>query len=72
MRQRNQLDVAWTRYQRRPITMWTYFGYDIQFMRPVTRHRVVKATVGYPIQALRTLAQIVRHKPDFLWIQAPP
>ncbi|MGU3541080.1 glycosyltransferase [Methylobacterium sp. A54F] len=41
-------------------------------MRPVTRHRVVKATVGYPIQALRTLAQIVRHKPDVLWIQAPP
>lgn len=68
-----QLFVAWTRFQRRPVTMREHFGYDLRFLPAMTINgSVYKAVLSYPMQALKTVRLILREKPDVLWIQSPP
>lgn len=66
------LYVAWIRYQRRPISMRQYFGYEIVFLPPIARGRLAKGVLSYPVQAAWTLFQVLTRRPDVLWIQAPP
>jgi glycosyltransferase involved in cell wall biosynthesis len=66
------LYIAWTRYQRRPISMQQDFGYELVFMPPVARGRLAKGALSYPVQTIRTLSLVLQRRPDVLWIQAPP
>jgi glycosyltransferase involved in cell wall biosynthesis len=70
VRARRHLYIAWVRFQRRPLSMRDYVGYDLVHIPPATR-RWAKP-LGYAQQAWRTLAAIRRHRPDVLWFQSPP
>lgn len=68
--ERKHLYIAWVRFQRRPLSMGEFVGYELVHIPPATK-RAAKP-FGYLMQAVRTIAAVRRHRPDVLWFQSPP
>lgn len=65
--------IAWTRYQRRPVSMQREFDYELFFLTALPGSvGLRKALFSYPVQAYRTLQLILKLRPDLIWVQLPP
>ena len=66
-----QIFIAWEPYQRRPDSMQDFFGYELHFISTPFRSKPLRI-VDYLIKAVRTLALLLRKRPDVVWIQIAP
>lgn len=63
--------LAWTRFQRRQVSMAGSLGFDVIFFPLSLRWRWLKP-LEYLLKALQTLAFLLRCNPEEIWVQVPP
>jgi hypothetical protein len=68
---KRHLYVAWVRFQRRPLSMQSYVGYELVHFPPPFQKRWAKP-FGYLVQAAQTVWLVASRRPDVLWFQSPP
>lgn len=66
-----QLYLCWNDYQRRPDSMRSTVGYELRFIPPPFRSRLLKP-FGYVWQSIASLWAVARFRPGVLWLQLPP
>lgn len=66
-----QLFVAWVPFQRRSLSMQSYFKYELYFISISFQNKYLRV-VEYLYKALKTLLILLFHCPDIFWIQLPP
>lgn len=66
-----QLFLAWVPFQRRAVTMESYFGYDLRHISLSYKHKLLRPW-EYVIKAWQSLGLMLRQKPEILWVQMPP
>jgi glycosyltransferase involved in cell wall biosynthesis len=62
---------AWTKFQRRAVSMQDYFGYDLRFIQTSIRNKYLKPA-DYIVKGLITVFLLLKHRPNIVWIQLPP
>jgi len=67
----NHLFIAWVPFQRRSISMQSYFEYELVFITFSSKYRWIRP-FEYLFKALKTLVLLFAHRPDVCWIQLPP
>lgn len=63
--------LAWTRFQRRQISMAPSLGLKVRFFPASFRGRALKP-LEYASKALQTIAFCLTNRPDEIWVQLPP
>lgn len=66
-----QLFLAWVPFQRRAVTMESYFGYDLRHISLSFKHKLLRPW-EYVIKAWQSLGLMLRQRPKILWVQMPP
>ncbi|MBU7583975.1 MAG: glycosyltransferase [Nostoc sp. TH1S01] len=66
-----QLFIAWVPFQRRPLSMQSYFGYEIEFLSFAFNTRLLRP-LEYLLKAWKTLNLFIRQQPHVIWVQLPP
>lgn len=62
---------AWIKFQRRAISMQSYFDYDCKHITSSFKHKYLK-TLDYVTKSIKTLRILCKNKPKVIWIQLPP
>lgn len=70
MKNKNQF-YAWVSFQRRPVSMLPYFGYELTFLKNSVQGKWFRP-FDYIIKGIRTGYNLLKNKPEILWIQLPP
>ena len=65
-----QMFVAWVRFQRRQVSMRSYFGFELVFL-PIPEISRLAKPVFYFLRTLQTLALLAYTRPDVVWVQLP-
>jgi hypothetical protein len=63
--------LAWTRFQRRQVSMSDSLGFEVKFFRLSFSIRWLKP-FEYLIKSVQTLVFLFQCKPEEIWIQVPP
>jgi hypothetical protein len=66
-----QLFLAWVAFQRRAVTMQSYFGYDLHHINLSFKRKWLRP-FEYLVKAWQSLALMLRDRPEILWVQMPP
>ncbi|RUT05575.1 hypothetical protein DSM106972_035820 [Dulcicalothrix desertica PCC 7102] len=66
-----QLFIAWVPFQRRSISMKSYFGYELQFLSFAFKSRFLRP-LEYAFKAWKTLTLFLHQHPQVIWVQLPP
>ncbi len=66
-----QLYFAMVNFQRRADSMRSFFGYQLEYVPPLTRAKWTKP-FGYVVQCARMLNLVLKEQPDIVWLQLPP
>ncbi len=66
-----QLFIAWVPFQRRSISMKSYFGYDLEFLSFAFKNRLLRP-LEYILKAWKTLKLFLLQRPQTIWVQLPP
>jgi len=66
-----QLYVVWLAFQRRPASMQSYFGYELEFLPSASTRRFVRF-LGYLAKGWKTLVLFWREQPQVIWLQLAP
>lgn len=66
-----QLFIAWVPFQRRSISMKSYFGYDLEFLSLSFKNRILRP-LEYIIKTWKTLHLFLQLQPKTIWVQLPP
>jgi hypothetical protein len=69
--QDRQLFVIWWRFQRRPETLATYFGFKIEYVRSGFSSKILRG-LDYLVNSVKTIRLLHRNRPEVVWIQVPP
>lgn len=70
MMSKKQIFISWAKFQRRNVSMASYFGFELVFIgSDSTRRRLL---VEYVKKFFATLFTLFRQSPDVVWIQLPP
>jgi hypothetical protein len=67
----HHLYIVWRKFQRRPLSMQSFFGYRVAFLRLSFSSKYLRP-LEYFWKALQTLLICFQKKPQILWIQLPP
>ncbi|TBO43329.1 glycosyltransferase [Pedobacter kyonggii] len=70
MKNKNQF-FAWVSFQRRPVSMQSYFGYNLEFIKTSIKDKWLKP-FDYIAKGMQTSYSLLKNKPEILWIQLPP
>jgi len=62
---------AWVSFQRRPVSMQSDFGYDLKFLKNTSKSKLLKP-IDYLLKGSRTVYNLIKDRPNELWIQLPP
>lgn len=62
---------AWIRFQRRAVSMKSYFNYDCEHITSSLKNRYLKI-LDYTIKSIKTLRLLYQNKPKVVWVQLPP
>lgn len=66
-----QLFLAWVRFQRRAVTMQSYFDYDLYHINLSFKQKFLRP-FEYVIKAWQSLGLMLRQRPEIIWVQMPP
>jgi glycosyltransferase involved in cell wall biosynthesis len=66
-----KLFVAWVPFQRRSVSLKSYFGYDLEFLSFAFKNRLLRP-LEYILKAWKMLVLFLRQRPQVIWIQLPP
>ncbi|HEY9657111.1 MAG TPA: hypothetical protein V6C65_01510 [Allocoleopsis sp.] len=66
-----QVFVAWVPFQRRSVSMQSYFGYELRFLSFAFKNRLLRP-LEYLIKGWQTLALLIDRQPQVVWVQLPP
>lgn len=66
-----QLFIAWIVFHRRPVSMQSHFGYEIEFLTFAFHNRYWRP-LEYLIKSYTTLGLLLRKQPQTIWIQLAP
>lgn len=66
-----QLFIAWVPFQRRSISMKSYFKYELRFLSFAFKSRLLRP-LEYVLKGLQTLLLFLSQRPQIIWIQLPP
>lgn len=66
-----QLFLAWVPFQRRAVTMQSYFGYDLHHISLSFKQKFLRP-FEYLVKAGQSLRLMLRQRPDIIWVQMPP
>lgn len=66
-----QFFITWVPFQRRSISMQSYFGYDLKFLSFSFKSRLLRP-LEYFLKAWVTLRLLIFKSPQILWVQFPP
>ena len=62
---------AWTRFQRRAVSMQDYFGYDLRFISTSIKNKYLKP-FDYIVKGIEMVCLLLKHRPHVVWVQLPP
>jgi len=68
---KKQLFIAWTKYQRRNVSMQDFFGYKLIFVSNFFDCRCLKP-LDYLLKSAVSIFHLLRFRPDAVWTQLPP
>ncbi|HEY9849886.1 MAG TPA: hypothetical protein V6D28_10535 [Leptolyngbyaceae cyanobacterium] len=66
-----QLFIAWIAFQRRPISMQPYFGYQLKFLSLAFHSRYLRP-LEYFFKSVITLWLLLCEQPQVVWVQLAP
>jgi len=66
-----QLFVAWVPFQRRSVSLKSYFGYELEFLSFAFKNRFLRP-LEYIFKAWKMLALCLHQQPQVIWVQLPP
>lgn len=66
-----QLFLAWVPFQRRAVTMQSYFDYDLHHISLSFKQKVLRP-FEYVIKAWQSLGLMLGRRPEIIWVQMPP
>ncbi len=66
-----QIYVAWLRFQRRPLSMQGYFGYEMHFVSSPFNAKAFRL-LDYVCKAFATASLVLRSRPDRVWVASGP
>lgn len=66
----NQLFVAWVPFQRRSVSLKSYFGYELEFLSFSLKNRVLRP-LEYILKGWKTLVLFLVQRPQVIWVQLP-
>ncbi len=66
-----QLFLAWVRFQRRAVTMQSYFDYDLHHISLSFKQKFLRP-FEYVVKAWQSLWLMLRKQPEIIWVQMPP
>lgn len=66
-----QLFIAWVPFQRRSISMKSYFEYELTFLSFAFRSRLLRP-LEYVLKGWKTLLLFLSQRPQIIWVQLPP
>ncbi len=63
--------VAWVKFQRRAVSMESFFDYDCIHITSLFKHKYFRI-FDYVIKSIKTLGYLFKYKPNVVWIQLTP
>lgn len=66
-----QLFVAWVPFQRRSLSMKSYFDYELEFLSFAFKNRLLRP-LEYILKAWKMLILCLHQQPQAIWVQLPP
>lgn len=63
--------IAWIKFQRRAVSMESYFDYDSVHVTSPFKNKYLKI-FDYLVKCLKTLGYLLKYRPRVVWIQLPP
>ncbi len=66
-----QLYLQWLRFQRRPISMQAFFGFELAFLSTPLNLRILRP-LDYLWKAVATLNLVWRRRPEIVWVAGTP
>lgn len=66
-----QLFIAWVPFQRRSLSMKSYFDYELKFITFSFKQRFLRP-LEYVFKGCQTLFYFIKKNPNVVWIQLPP
>lgn len=66
-----QLFVAWVPFQRRSVSLKSYFGYELEFLSFAFKNRFLRP-LEYIFKAWKMLTLCLHQQPQVIWVQLPP
>ncbi|QSJ20721.1 hypothetical protein JYQ62_09905 [Nostoc sp. UHCC 0702] len=66
-----QFFISWVPFQRRSISLQTYFGYNLKFLTLSFKYRFLRP-IEYILKAWQTLRLFFQHQPQIIWVQLTP
>lgn len=70
-KQIKQFFISWIRFQRRTISLQTYFDYDLEFLSLSFKYRFLRP-IEYILKTWQTLMLFFQHQPQIIWVQVTP
>lgn len=65
------LYFAWIKFQRRAVSMESFFDYQSIHITSVFRHKYLRP-LDYLVKGIKTFAYLLKNKPEVVWLQLPP